>query len=257
MTSRLDGKVALITGVGGGMGVEAARLFCAAGAKVVGCDLFEEGARQTEEAVRAEGGEITVMGGVDLGDAQAAKAWIDQAAEVYGGFDILYNNASTQRFAGIEELSVEDWDYTMRNELNLVFYACKAAWPHLKKRGGGVILNVGSIAGLRGVEFMPQNAHGTAKAGVMSLTRQLVVEGAPHGIRANTISPGLIETPNTRTFLADPPENVKRIVLDRIPVGRVGQPADIVNAAIFLASDDATYINGANLVIDGGGSVLG
>ena len=101
--------------------------------------LFEEGARQTEEAVRAEGGEVTVMGGVDLGDAQAAKAWIDQAAEVYGGFDILYNNASTQRFAGIEELSVEDWDYTMRNELNLVFYACKAAWPHLKKRGGGVI----------------------------------------------------------------------------------------------------------------------
>lgn len=257
MTGRLDGKVALITGVGGGMGVEAARMFCAEGAKVVGCDLSEDGASATQDAVRAEGGGITVMGGVDLGDAEQARQWVDDAAETYGGFDILYNNASTQRFAGIEDMSVEDWDYTMRNELNLVFYTVKAAWPHLKKRGGGCIINVGSIAGLRGVEFMPQNAHGTAKAGVMSLTRQLVVEGAEHGIRANTISPGLIETPNTRSFLADPPERVKTVVLDRIPAGRVGQPADIVNAAIFLASDDATFVNGANLVIDGGGSVLG
>lgn len=256
MTGRLAGKVALITGIGGGMGVTAARLFCAEGATVVGCDLYEEGARRTEEAVRAEGGQITAMGGVDLGDPDSARAWVDAAAETYGAVDVLYNNASTQRFGSIEELSAQDWDFTIRNELNLVYYTTQAAWPYLKQRGG-VIINVGSIAGLRGVEFMPQNAHGAAKAGVISLSRQLVVEGAPHGIRVNTINPGLIETPNTRTFLADPPEPVRRLVLDRIPSGRVGTPEDIVNAAIFLASDEAAWINGADLVVDGGLSVLG
>jgi meso-butanediol dehydrogenase/(S,S)-butanediol dehydrogenase/diacetyl reductase len=257
VTSRLDGKIALITGVGGGIGAVAAQMFCAAGARVVGCDINPESAARIEAEVRAAGGEITVHGGTDLGDAEQARAWVDQAVGVYGGIDILYNNASTQRFGPIEELSIADWDFTMRNELDLVFYTVKAAWPHLKQNGGGLILNIGSIAAIRGVEFMPQNAHATTKAGVLSLTRQLVVEGGPHGIRANAISPGLIETPNTAPLLAAPPPNVKRIVLDRIPVGRHGQPEDIVNAAIFLASDEATFINGANLVIDGGGSVLG
>jgi len=257
MTGKLDGKIALITGVGGGIGGTAAQMFCAEGARVVASDLNERGAQATQDAVRAAGGDITVMGGVDLGDAAQAKAWVDAAVATYGGIDVLYNNASTQRFAPLEELTVPDWDFTMRNELNLVFYTVKAAWPHLKANGGGCIINVGSIAALRGVEFMPQNAHGTAKGGVISLTLQLVVEGGPHGIRANVISPGLIETPNTGPMLADPPERMKRVVLDRIPLGRHGQPEDIVNAAIFLASDEATWISGANIVVDGGASVLG
>jgi NAD(P)-dependent dehydrogenase (short-subunit alcohol dehydrogenase family) len=253
----LEGKIALITGVGVGIGAAAARMFCAEGARVVGCDLSEEGARATEKAVRDVGGEISVMGGVDLGDAAQARSWVDAAVAIYGGIDVLYNNASGQRFAGIEEMSISDWDFTMRNELNLVFYTVKAAWPHLKQHGGGSIINVGSIAALRGVEFMPQNAHATAKGGVIALTLQLVVEGGPHGIRANVISPGLTETPNTAPLLADPPERVRRVVLDRIPLGRHGQPEDVVNAAIFLASDESAWISGTNIVIDGGGSVLG
>jgi meso-butanediol dehydrogenase / (S,S)-butanediol dehydrogenase / diacetyl reductase len=256
-TGRLAGKIALITGVGGGMGVAAARRFAAEGARVVGCDFNAEGAAATEALVRAEGGEITVMGGVDLGDAEAARAWVDAAVATYGGIDVLYNNASTQRFAPIEELSIEDWDFTMRNELDLVFYTVKAAWPHLKEHGGGSIINVGSIAAIRGVEFMAQNAHSTAKGGVISLTLQLVVEGGPHGIRANTISPGMTETPNTAPLLADPPQRMKDVVLDRIPLGRHGQPDDIVNAAIFLASDESSWISGTNIIIDGGASVLG
>lgn len=256
MTERLDGKIALITGVGGGMGVVAAQMFAAAGAKVVGCDLNADGAAATEKAVREAGGEITVMGGVDLGDPVACKQWVDDAAAVYGGIDILYNNASTQRFGSIEELSTDDWDFTMRNELSLVFYTVKAAWPHLKERGGSIV-NVGSIAALRGVEFMPQNAHAAAKAGVIALTNQIVVEGTPYKIRANCISPGMTETPNTAPMLADPPERFQKVVLDRIPAGRHGQPEDVVNAAIFLASDASSWINGANIVIDGGGSVLG
>jgi NAD(P)-dependent dehydrogenase (short-subunit alcohol dehydrogenase family) len=257
MTGRLQGKIALITGVGGGMGVAAARRFAAEGARVVGCDLDEQGAATTEQLVRSEGGEITVMGGVDLGDAEAARTWVDEAVATYDGIDVLYNNASTQRFAPIEELSVEDWDFTMRNELDLVFYTVKAAWPHLKRHGGGAIVNVGSIAATRGVEFMAQNAHSTAKGGVVALTLQLVVEGGPHGIRANVISPGLVATPNTAPMLADPPERMRTVVLDRIPLGRHGQPEDVVNAAVFLASDESAWISGAHLVVDGGGSVLG
>ncbi|GAB3790920.1 SDR family NAD(P)-dependent oxidoreductase [Nocardioides ungokensis] len=257
MTGRLTGKIALITGVAGGMGVTAARMFAAEGARVVGCDLDKDGAARTQELVRAEGGEITVMGGVDLGDAAAAREWVDTAVATYDGIDVLYNNASTQRFGAIDELTVEEWDFTMRNELSLVYYTVRAAWPHLKAYGGGSIVNVGSIAALRGVEFMSQNAHASAKAGVIALTQQLVVEGGPHGIRANVISPGMTETPNTAPLLADPSERFRRVVLDRIPLGRHGRPEDVVNAAIFLASDESSWISGTNIVVDGGGSVLG
>ncbi len=257
MTGRLSGKVALITGVGGGIGAAAAARFAAEGARVVGCDLDADGAARTEGEVRAAGGEIEVMGGVDLGDAGQARAWVDQAVATYDGIDVLFNNASAQRFGALDELSVDDWDFTMRNELNLVYYTVRAAWPHLKAYGGGSIINVGSIAALRGVEFMPQNAHSAAKGGVIALTLQLVVEGGPLGIRSNVISPGLVETPNTAPMLADPPERLRRIVLDRIPLGRHGRPEDIVNAAVFLASDESSWMSGANLVVDGGGSALG
>lgn len=257
MTGRLHGKIALITGVAGGIGATAAARFAAEGARVVGCDLDAEGARSTEKAVRADGGEITVMGGVDLGDAGQARAWVDDGVTTYGGIDVLFNNASAQRFGALDELSLADWDFTMRNELSLVYYAVRAAWPHLKAQGGGSIINVGSIAALRAVEFMPQNAHSTAKGGVIALTLQLVVEGGPHGIRANCISPGLVETPNTAPMFADPPERLRRVVLDRIPLGRHGQPEDVVNAAVFLASDESSWITGANIVVDGGGSALG
>lgn len=179
------------------------------------------------------------------------------AAGVYGGVDVLYNNASAQRFAPLDELGVADWDFTMRNELDLVYYTTRAAWPHLKERGGGSIINVGSIAALRGVEFMAQNAHSAAKGGVIALTLQLVVEGGPHGIRANVISPGMTETPNTAALLAHPPDRFRKVVLERIPLGRHGQPEDVVNAAIFLASDESSWISGTNIIVDGGGSVLG
>ncbi|MEI2731142.1 MAG: SDR family NAD(P)-dependent oxidoreductase [Dermatophilaceae bacterium] len=257
MAGRLEGKVALITGIGGGIGVTAAQIFAAEGAKVVGCGRNPEPVARTVEAVRAAGGTITGMGGVDLGDAAAAQAWVDEAAAVYGGIDVLYNNASHQYFAPLDELTVEQWDYTMRNELSLVYYTTRAAWPHFKARGGGSIINTGSIAGMRGVEFMPQNAHSAAKGGVLALTLQLVVEGGPHGIRANVVSPGLTETPNTAPMLADPPERLQKMVLDRIPLGRHGQAEDVVWAAVYLASDESRWVTGTNIVVDGGGSVLG
>jgi meso-butanediol dehydrogenase/(S,S)-butanediol dehydrogenase/diacetyl reductase len=255
MTGRLEGKIALITGVGGGMGRAAALRFAAEGAKVVGCDLFSDGAEETVRLVKDAGGDMTSFAPVDLSDAAETVAWIDSAAALHGGIDILYNNASTPRFGPIEDLPVEDWDFVMSNELNIVFYACKAAWKELKKTGG-VILNVGSIAGTRGVEFMAQNAHGTAKAGVINLTQQLAVEGAPHGIRVVAVSPGFTVTPSTEWLVEGGPPPFQTM-LNRIPLGRPGRPEDIVNAALFLVSDEADWITGVNLVVDGGATVLG
>lgn len=252
---RFDDKVVLITGIGGGMGREAALRFAAEGARVIGCDLHAAGAEETVDLVRAAGGEIVNFAPVNLANATESKTWIDQAAKVHGRIDVLYNNASHPKFGPIDELPVEDWDYVMNNELNLVFYACQAAWPHLKK-SQGVIVNVGSIAGTRGVEFMPQNAHGTAKAGVINLTQQLAVEGGPHKIRVVCVSPGFTVTPSTQWLVQSGPQAFKDNIA-RIPLGRVGQPEDIVNAALFLASSEASWITGINLVVDGGGSVLG
>ena len=256
MSGRLEGKVALITGIGGGMGRQAAIRFAAEGASVVGCDLRAEAADDTVRLVRGSGGSITSFAPVELSDPRQTAAWVDAAAAVHGRVDILYNNASTQRFGAIQDLSTEDWDFTIANELNLVFYATKAAWPHLIDAGGGVVVNIGSIAGIRGVEFMEQNAHGAAKAGVINLTQQLAVEGGPHHIRAVCISPGFIVTPATAWLVDSGPEPFQRNIA-RIPLGRVGQVDDIVNAAVFLASDEASWITGVNLVVDGGGSVLG
>lgn len=253
---RLAGKTALITGIGGGMGRAAALRFAAEGANIVGCDLFPEGAEETVKLVREAGGKIENFAPVELSDPAGAAGWVAEAIEVFGGADILYNNASTPKFGPIHELSVDDWKFVIDNELNLVYYATKAIWPHFMQREGGVVLNVGSIAGTRGVEFMPQNAHGTAKAGVINLTQQLAVEGGPHGIRVVCVSPGFTVTPSTAWLVDSGPEPFRKNIA-RIPLGRVGQPDDIVNAALFLVSDEASWITGINLVVDGGGSVLG
>jgi NAD(P)-dependent dehydrogenase (short-subunit alcohol dehydrogenase family) len=236
------------------MGRAAAILFAQEGARVVGCDINPETSDQTVKRARDAGGEMTAMAPVDLGDPDAAADWVNDAAATYGGIDILYNNASAIRMAPIDKLSVEDWHFTLHNELDTVFYVTRAAWPHLIARGGGSIINVGSIAAIRGVEFI---AHSAAKAGCVALTLQFVAEGGKHGIRANTISPGLIHTPATDPVISNPPERFRRLVLDRIPLGRIGQPEDIAKVALFLASDESEWISGANIVVDGGLTTLG
>ncbi|MEU9456634.1 SDR family NAD(P)-dependent oxidoreductase [Streptomyces sp. NPDC048277] len=256
---RLQGKVALITGTGGGMGRAAAILFAREGAKVVGCDLNAAANAETEELARTAGGEMTALGPVDLGDPDAARAWVNEAATRYGGVDVLYNNASAIRMAPIDQLSVDDWQFTLRNELDQVFYVTRAAWPHLIANGGGSVINVGSIAAVRGVEFVAQNAHAAAKAGCMALTLQLVAEGGKYNIRANSVIPGPVVTPATAPLFTseNPPEAFRRLTLDRIPMGRLGQPEDVAKAALFLASDDAEWISGASILVDGGLSTLG
>ncbi|WP_326731687.1 SDR family NAD(P)-dependent oxidoreductase [Streptomyces phaeochromogenes] len=148
---RLDGRVALITGTGGGQGRAAALHFAGQGALIVGCDLDAESAEETAAAVKATGGQMTTNAPVDLGDSAAARAWVERAAAAHGRIDIVYNNASATRFGPVDMLSDDDWRFTMRNEIDLVFHVTRAAWPHLAERGG-VIINVASWPDTSGAE---------------------------------------------------------------------------------------------------------
>lgn len=253
---RLDGKAVLITGTGGGIG-RATALRCAAeGAHVMGCDLDPERSRETVDLVRAAGGRMDAHAPADLSTEDGSRDAVERAVAALGGLDVLVNNASAIRFGAIDELSFADWSFTIRHELDIVFLVTRAAWPHIVARGGGSIVNVASISASRGAFFMPQNAHGAAKGGVLALTYQLVIEGGPHGIRVNAVSPAMTSTPHTAPLLEDPDGPAPAIVA-RTPLGRWGQPEDVANAILFLASDEAAHVSGANLPVDGGAAVVG
>jgi NAD(P)-dependent dehydrogenase (short-subunit alcohol dehydrogenase family) len=252
---RLAGKVALITGTGGGIGRAAALLFAAEGATVAGCDLDSGSSEKTAALVRAAGGTMSTAAPVDVADEDAVRTWIGDTVAEHGGVDVLYNNAGLTSFAPLEDVTLDDWSFTMRNELDVVFLACKHAWPHLRARGGGSVVNVGSTAGMTGSLTLDRTAHTASKGAVIALTRQLAAEGARHGIRVNSVSPGMTVTPQTRHLFDDPEHPISRIA-DHIPLGRPGSPEDVARCALFLASDESAYVTGANLVVDGGWSMV-
>jgi len=255
MTGRLEGKVAVITGTAGGQGRAAAEMFAAQGAKIVGCDVKSDESEETVRRVIDAGGEM-VSRIVDLGDEDEVKSWIDFAVETYGDFDILYNNASAVRYGKIDEFSTEDWHWLVRNELDLVYYAIKHAFPVMKRRGGGSIINTASAAGVIGSTFaghIHQFAHSMTKGGVIAMTRTLAAEFSPAKIRVNSISPGLIETP---AFAVFPDKDVLKKMIDDIMklqlMDVLGQPEDIAYCATYLASDESRFATGQNFCIDGG-----
>lgn len=252
---RLDGKVALISGTAGGMGRAAAVVFAAEGAAVFGCDVNAELQAETDAMVSKAGGEIGSVAPVDLSTAAGAQAWVDAAVARYGRVDVLYNNASRLRLGSFGEQSFADWEFTIDNELHLPFHCTRAAWPHLIAAGGGVIINVGSVAAVRGAAFVGMSAHGAAKAACVSFTRHLCAAGAQHGIRAVAVSPGMIRTPATQPHFDDP-SNPTEMLAAMTPSRRTGEPEDVARVAAFLASDDASYINGANIMVDGGVSAM-
>ncbi|MFI8231090.1 SDR family NAD(P)-dependent oxidoreductase [Streptomyces sp. NPDC085900] len=251
---RLDGKVALISGTARGQGRAAALRFAAEGALVVGGDLLHEQALDTQRLIAREGGTALTPGPLDVTDEDSVRAWTEEAVEAFGGIDIVYANAGAVRFGAIADQPYEDFAFTLRAELDSVWLTVRAAWPHLV-RSRGCVLTVGSTAGLTGSLTNQRTAHSASKGAVIALTRQLAAEGAPHGIRANCVSPGMIDTDGTRgDLLAD--GHPMRDIARHIPLGRVGLPDEVVNAAVFLASDEAAYVTGANLVVDGGWSTV-
>jgi NAD(P)-dependent dehydrogenase (short-subunit alcohol dehydrogenase family) len=247
----LDNKVVLITGTGGGLGRVAAQTFAREGARVVGCDIKVEANDETVDLIRRAGGEMTGIAPVDLTDPEQARKMGEDAVAAYGGLDVVCNNAGIQYFGPMPDFSVEDWRATITGELDIPFFVSKFAWPHLVRRGGGVIINIASHAGMIAAESPPWVGHAAAKAGVIGMTRQLALEGARHGIRAVAISPGPFLTPASDRDLGDD-QAARDAITGKTLLKRFGRPEEIAELAAFIASDRASYITGANYPVDGG-----
>jgi NAD(P)-dependent dehydrogenase (short-subunit alcohol dehydrogenase family) len=253
MGRRLENKIAIITGTASGQGRAAAILFASEGCKIVGCDLRVEGMQETVEIVKGAGGQMISFQPCDLTDPGQVKELIDLAVNTYGGFDILYNNAGTAWFAPMEKMTTKIWRDTISSELDTVYNVSREAWPYLIVRGGGSIINVGSLSGKVTHEAIPGVAHCATKGGIIAMTRQLAMEGGKYGIRANTISPGLIRTPQTEALINSPAIDS---LVRQMMIKRVGKPEDIAYCALFLASDESSWITGADIAVDGGASAV-
>ena len=248
---RLADKVTIITGAGGGMGRVAAETFAREGAKVVVAEYGEAAGNETVEIIRATGGEATFVR-ADVSKEADAKAMVDHAVATYGRLDCLYNNAGIMPEAdhSVIDTDVDVWDQVMAVNVRGVFLGCKYAIPAMEASGGGSIINIASFVAILGCS-VPQDAYTASKGALLSLTRSLAVQFGPKGIRTNAICPGPVETPLLMDWLVKD-EEAKRIRLARNPSGRFGKPEEIVYMALYLASDESRWTNGAQLVVDGG-----
>jgi len=247
---RLDGKVALITGGASGMGRVAGSLFAGEGARVVLADVTDEAGQAAVDEIVSAGGQGAYVHS-DVSSPADAERMVKETAGRFGALDILYNNAGIfpASDGSVTETDEETWDRVMAINLKGVFLGCKYGIPAMLASGGGSIINVASFVALVGAAT-PQIAYSASKGGVLSMTREIAVEFARKGIRANALCPGPIETPLLAELLADPARRERRLV--HIPVGRFGQAEEIARAALFLASDESSFVTGATFVVDGG-----
>ena len=249
MPGRLEDKVCVITGTGGSMGRATALTFAREGALVVGCDLGTEAAEETVRLVREAGGQMVSLHPCRLTETTDCQALVDLAVSSYGRIDVLFNLAAMSYFNWFEDITDQEWDDARRDEVDLVFYLTRAAWPHLKA-SSGTIVNMASLNATLSFKILPSLSHTANKAAIIGMTRQLAMEGRKHGIRANSISPGLIESNATRAQLDDP--EWADYMLGKTLLHRLGQPQEVANVALFLASDESSYITGVDIVVDGG-----
>jgi NAD(P)-dependent dehydrogenase (short-subunit alcohol dehydrogenase family) len=247
---RLESKVALITGAASGIGKVAAQLFASEGARVVVCDVADEAGEATVAEIAQAGGEAAYVH-ADVSRGADAERMVAFTMERFGALDVLYNNAGI--FHPLDDSVVntpeEVWNRTIDINLKGVFLGCRHGIPAMLASGGGSIVNVASFVALMGAAA-PQIAYTASKGGVLAMTREIAVEFARQGVRANALCPGPIETPLLADLLADPERRNRRLV--HIPIGRFGRAEEIARAALFLASDDSSLMTGAALVVDGG-----
>ena len=247
---RLKGRVAIITGAGMGMGREAALLFASEGAKVVVFDLNKKAGNETVKLIeKARGKAIFVQG--DVSKEDDVKKAVKKGVKEFGALHILYANAGVlwkHLDKSVIETTEENWDLVQAVNLKGAFFLTKHGIPELKKSGGGSIILVGSISALAGFT-LAQDSYTSAKGALISLSKSLAVQFGPDNIRSNVIHPGMIDTPLQEPYLTD---EKKKAIGASLPLGRIGVPRDIANAALFLASDESSFMTGAEMIVDGG-----
>jgi NAD(P)-dependent dehydrogenase (short-subunit alcohol dehydrogenase family) len=247
---RLDGKVALITGGSSGMGMVAGRLFADEGAKVVLTDVSDDAGERVADGIRSSGGEATYVH-ADVANEDDARAMVEAAVRTFGGLHVLYNNAGVMLGAdgSVHDTDESIWDTTLAVNVKGVAHGCKHGIPAMIESGGGSIVNVASFVAWMGAATS-QTAYTASKGAVLAMTREIAVEYARKGVRCNALCPGPIDTPLLAELLSDPERRQRRFV--HIPLGRLGQAEELAKAALFLASDDSSYMTGTSLIVDGG-----
>jgi NAD(P)-dependent dehydrogenase (short-subunit alcohol dehydrogenase family) len=247
---RLDGKVALITGGASGMGMVASTLFAAEGARVVLTDVADDAGETVAKEIVDAGGEAAYVH-ADVSREADARSMVDAAVERFGSLHVLYNNAGVMLAddGSVDSTDESIWDRTLAINVKGVAFGCKFGIPVMIASGGGSIINVASFVAWMGAATS-QTAYTASKGAVLSMTREIAVEYARRGIRCNALCPGPIDTPLLAELLSDPTRRQRRFV--HIPMGRLGQAEELAKAALFLASDDSSYMTGASLVVDGG-----
>lgn len=249
---RLKNKVALITGAGMGQGRAAALRFAKEGANIVIGDLNAEAGKETVAMIKSTTKSDAIFSKCDVSNEADCKKLVKAGVKAFGKLNVIYNNAGVlwkHIDKSLVDMKEEDWDKVMAINLKGPFFICKHGIPELKKAGGGSVINIGSISALTG-STIPQDAYASAKCALIMLTKSIAIQFAKDNVRCNIIHPGMINTPMQHKYMQNP--DWLKAVLEEIPLGRFGEPDDIANAALFLASDESSFMTGAEMVVDGG-----